>query len=93
MAKKRGVQKGAQRHAEGQHGEKAHRRFIEQLHEGAARESDEEKELAAEARKERQDGGHRLREDRQQHDEAEKNSESNRLEQDLGEDVNGERNR
>lgn len=30
----RGTQKGPQQHAEGQHGEKTHERFIERLHEG-----------------------------------------------------------
>ena len=93
MAKDTGRQKGPQEHAEGQHGEKAHQRFLEQLHEGESRESREETAQAAEARANRQDGGHRLREDRQQHDEAEKNSESNRLERDLDVDVNGEKNR
>jgi len=58
---------GAQRHAEGMHGEKTHRRFVEQLQEGA------HGELRAEGTKteERQ----RLHTDREQHDEAEKNSE------------------
>ena len=58
---------GPQRHAEGQHGEKTHSRFVEQLHEGAH----------GELRTEHRDveGRHRLHQDRQQHDEAEKNSE------------------
>ncbi len=58
---------GPQRHAEGQHGEKTHRRFVEQLREGAH----------GEMRTEQADieGRHRLHQDRQQHDEAEKNSE------------------
>lgn len=81
MAKKRGVQKGAQRHAEGQHGEKAHRRFIEQLQEGQTKEArDPAKEPEP---RHRQDGEHRLFEQRQQHDEAEKNSEWNRLSRDI----------
>ena len=72
MGKRDGRQKGAQAHAEGQHGAKAHARFIESLHEGREPTASE---LAAEPA----EGGHRLREDRQQHDEADKNSEKNRL--------------
>jgi hypothetical protein len=71
-------QKGPQVHAEGQHGSKTHSRFIEQLHEGEHRESREDRaqhdrDLAAKK------GGRRLVEDRQQHDEAEKNSEREQL--------------
>jgi hypothetical protein len=60
-----------QRHAEGSHGDKTHRRHIEQLEagarasEGATRPADVQ-------------GHHRLLEDRQQHDEAEKGSELGR---------------
>ncbi len=32
METRDGHQKGAQQHAEGQHGEKAHERFVEQIH-------------------------------------------------------------
>ena len=72
MGKRDGRQKGAQTHAEGQQGKKAHARFIESLQEGGAASAEE---LGAEA----VEGAHRLREDREQHDEAEKNSEKNRL--------------
>jgi hypothetical protein len=72
MGKRDGRQKGAQTHAEGQHGKKAHARFIESLQEGRA---PSPRELGAKSRQ----GEHRLREDRQQHDEADKNSEKNRL--------------
>jgi hypothetical protein len=58
---------GPQRHAEGQHGEKTHRRFIEQLQEGVAAPKSTVGPPV--------DGNHRLHQDRQQHDEAEKNSE------------------
>jgi hypothetical protein len=71
-------QKGPQAHAEGQHGNKTHSRFLEQLHEGEHRESrgDEiERNRANAADK----GGRRLVEDREQHDEAEKNSEHTQL--------------
>lgn len=71
-------QKGAQAHAEGQQGEKTHARFLEQQHEGTHRESREERaehdrDLASKK------GGRRLVEDREQHDEAEKNSEHTQL--------------
>ena len=72
MGKRDGQQKGAQSHAEGQHGKKAHSRFIESLHESRAPTPEE---LAGESKA----GGQRLREDREQHDEADKNSEKNRL--------------
>lgn len=60
---------GPQRHAEGQHGEKTHRRFIEMLQEsrkGDAPAATEQPDI---------EGHHRLHQERQQHDEAEKNSE------------------
>jgi hypothetical protein len=75
MGKRDGRQKGAQTHAEGQHGAKAHAHFIESLHEGRAA-------TAAETGTPSAEGGHRLREDREQHDEADKNSERNRLTRD-----------
>jgi hypothetical protein len=71
-----GQQKGAQEHAEGQHGSKAHSRMIEQLNSGESAEEREAREMRG-ARVEA-DGKHRLYEDREQHDEAEKNSERNR---------------
>jgi hypothetical protein len=72
MGKRDGRQKGAQTHAEGQHGKKAHARFIESLHEGRA---PSPRDLIARSDK----GERRLHEDRQQHDDADKNSEKNRL--------------
>ena len=70
-------QKGPQTHAEGEHGEKTHARIIEQLNEGEAEES---REARAERDRERNaaTGGRRLVEDREQHDQAEKNSERTR---------------
>jgi hypothetical protein len=65
-------------HAEGQHGPKTHSRFIEQVEEGPPRPpvpERVEKDRAAAA----YEGKRRLVEDRQQHDEAEKNSERVRL--------------
>lgn len=67
MGNRKGRQPGQQRHAEGQHGQQTHRRFVEQLQEGvASAKSTEGPDV---------EGRHRLHQDRQQHDEAEKNSE------------------
>jgi hypothetical protein len=40
MSKRDGQQKGAQQHAEGQHGERTHSRFVEQIHQPMNREDD-----------------------------------------------------
>jgi hypothetical protein len=83
MTDERGNQKGAQRHAEGQQGEKTKSRQKEQLHSGSgSREEATHREAQHPA-----DGGHRLFEQREQHDEAELNSEKNRLDSDI--DVHG----
>lgn len=74
----RPAQKGPQAHAEGQHGDKTHSRFIDQLHEGGPRESREDR-LGRERHENALEGGRRLVEDREQHDEAEKNSEHTQL--------------
>jgi hypothetical protein len=58
---------GPQRHAEGDHGERTHRRFIEQLQEGVV--------VPKQTDGPPVEGHHRLHQDRQQHDEAEKTSE------------------
>lgn len=85
---KRGKQKGPQAHAEGQHGSKTHGQFIDQLHTGSR---DERLEERVERKREEAayEGKRRLVEDRQQHDEGEKNSERTRLfiEHDRGRDV------
>jgi len=39
-----GHQKGPQQHAEGQHGEKAHARFLEQIHQPMQRDEDDSSE-------------------------------------------------
>jgi hypothetical protein len=72
MGNRKRREPGPQQHAEGQHGEKTHQRFIEILQEGGtgATEDGREKEEGAPI-----EGHHRLHQDRQQHDEAEKNSE------------------
>jgi len=42
METRDGKQKGPQQHAEGQHGEKAHSRFLEQIHQPMSRDEDRE---------------------------------------------------
>jgi hypothetical protein len=67
MGKRKKRTPGPQQHAEGQHGEKTHRRFVEQIQEnGQTAKMTEGPPI---------EGHHRLHQDRQQHDEAEKNSE------------------
>ena len=69
-------------HAEGQHGPRTHARFVEQLHEAPPAEP--VKEVTERKRKRAaQEGKRRLVEDRQQHDESEKNSERTRLAKDV----------
>ena len=75
MGKRDGQQKGPQEHAEGQHGERAHARFVEQLHQ-PMRGDDDAASVPNVVKSD--EGRHRLDEDRQQHDEADKNSEFNR---------------
>jgi len=84
MAKsKKGTQQGAQNHAEGQQGDKTHSEFIEDLH--GKHGGSEESEGAPQGQNDADvygrpiHGHHRLNEDREQHDEADKNSETNRL--------------
>jgi hypothetical protein len=84
MQNRDGVQKGPQDHAEGQHGSKTHSRFIEQLHTGVGdppedlqQGSDRPKNLA------HHNAAHRLVEERQQHDEAERRSEKTRLSREI----------
>lgn len=67
-----------QDHAEGEHGAKTRARLLEQLHSGPHEEPAEER-LAKSRKRAAYNGKRRLVEDRQQHDEAEKNSERKRL--------------
>jgi hypothetical protein len=82
MQNRDGVQKGPQDHAEGQHGSKTRDKILEQLHSGNGNGTAPEappnplepaKSIA------HHNAAHRLFEERQQHDEAEKNSEKTRL--------------
>ncbi len=85
MAKRRderGKQKGAQVHAEGQHGSKTHSHFLEQLHSGPSGE-ERQKENAAGDPTHADPSKQRLFGDREQHDEADKNQDKNRLMRDV----------
>ena len=69
-------QQGAQEHAEGEYGDQARERNRERLQERV--EADETDRPSSP-----RVGKHRLHEDREQHDEADKNSEKNRLARDV----------
>jgi len=84
MQNRDGVQKGPQDHAEGQHGSKTHGKFLEQLQSGngtppenSTNGLEPQKHLA------HHNSVHRLFEERQQHDEAEKHSEKTRLHREI----------
>jgi len=66
-------QQGAQEHAEGEYGDQARERNRERLQESVAEMDDTDRPSSTRA------GKHRLHENREQHDEADKNSEKNRL--------------
>jgi hypothetical protein len=78
MGNRKPRQPGPQDHAEGDHGRKTRRHIIEQLQ---SRPSEEPVEQVMETRQNKAayEGKRRLVEDREQHDEAEKNSERERL--------------
>jgi len=80
MQNRDGLQKGPQDHAEGQHGSKTHSKFIEQLH---SRSADTVGENQSRSEPPKNPGHHnavhRLSEERQQHDDAERESERTRL--------------
>jgi hypothetical protein len=76
---RRGAQKGAQRHAEGSQGPQARERLREQLQSGGSGGHGDERG------RHEGEGRHRLFERREQHDEAELNSEKNRLDRDIRE--------
>ena len=79
MQNRDGVQKGPQDHAEGQHGAKTRSKILEQLHSGNGAVTDSsENDLERPKNLAQHNAAHRLFEDRQQHDEAEKNSEKKR---------------
>src|SRR3954464_11931259 len=84
MQNRDGVQKGPQDHAEGQHGSKTRSKILEQLHSGngVVTNNQDGNGTAAETNGNHH-AAHRLFEDRQQHDEAEKRSEKTRLNREL----------
>ena len=84
MQNKDGVQKGPQDHAEGQHGSKTRNKILEQLKNGnGATPEKSENGLEPPKSTAHHNSAHRLFEERQQHDEAEKNSEKTRLARDV----------
>ena len=84
MQNKDGIQKGPQDHAEGQHGSKTRSKILEQLHSGNGVVKDAQNgNGAASTANGNHHAAHRLFEDRQQHDEAEKRSEKTRLNREL----------
>ena len=83
MPKRDGQQKGAQTHPQGGHGDRTHSKIVEQLNSGRAGTdkqpaSDKTGNPAAVNSK----GKSHLYEDRQQHDEADKNSDKDRIRHD-----------
>jgi len=82
MGNRKPRQPGPQDHAEGDHGEKTRRHIAEQLQ---SRPPEEPEAQVIEKKRHRAayEGKRRLVEDRQQHDEAEKNSERERLYKDV----------
>lgn len=70
MGNRKKREQGPQQHAEGDHGEKTHRRIVEQLQDSVPTPKSTEGPPVP--------GHHRLHEDRIQHDEAEKGSEKAR---------------
>ena len=83
--RRKGMQKGPQQHAEGQHGDKAHNAFIEQLHSGSARGKQQDKAEPGPRK-----GGSHIFEDREQHDEADKNADKHRLAREMGRTAEGD---
>lgn len=86
MQNRDGVQKGPQDHAEGQHGSKTHSKFLEQLKNGNGNGGvPESPQNGLEPKKNpsHHNAAHRLFEEREQHDEAEKNSEKTRLNREI----------
>jgi hypothetical protein len=79
MQNRDGVQKGPQDHAEGQHGAKTRSKILEQLHSGNGNGAAAPKTNGADPAVAPHPTAHRLFEERQQHDIAEKNSEKTRL--------------
>jgi hypothetical protein len=71
-------EEGKKPNVEGRQGDKTHSAFLENL-QGEPEADELDTSRLGDAARPIDDGRHRLTEDRQQHDEAEKNSEYNRL--------------
>ncbi len=95
MASRRRQEGGKKQNAEGMHGDRTHKAFQEQLKHGIGEPVDPDAGTKVEGQEGQPgetlkahvpgpDGKHRLFEDRQQHDEADKNSEKNRLAREYG---------
>ena len=74
MSKRDGQQKGAQKHPQGGHGDRTRSRIVEQLNSGNNANDEPEPVNSA--------GKHHIYEDREQHDEADKNSDKDHLRHD-----------
>jgi hypothetical protein len=85
MQNRDGVQKGPQDHAEGQHGAKTRSKILEQLHSSNGNGAVDPNKNGVDPNKNpaHHNATHRLFEERQQHDEAEKNSEKTRLNREI----------
>ncbi len=86
MQNRDGVQKGPQDHAEGQHGSKTRSKILEQLHSGNGVKPAPPAPNPLETPSKNgthHNAAHRLFEERQQHDEAEKSSEKTRLHREI----------
>ena len=79
MQNRDGAQKGPQDHAEGEHGAKTRNKILEQLHSRNGNGSTGSQKNDVEPAVIPHPTAHRLFEERQQHDIAEKNSEKTRL--------------
>ncbi len=86
MKNRENDQPGAQTNAEGQYGDRAREANRERVQRGGGDDGFDPGDADPATDEQRQgrhrDGGHRIYEDRQQHDEADKNSEKNRLNRD-----------
>lgn len=80
MANRDDAQRGAQTHAEGEYGEKAREANRDRIQQRGDEISEGDDQPSPDDR--RREGGHRIYEDRQQHDEADSRSEKNRLARD-----------
>lgn len=83
MAKRKGHQKGPQRHAEGQHGERTRAAFLDSIQHKQPGSNAWDAAHRGQELSGYDEGGHRLAERRAQHDEKEKNSENERMNREL----------